>query len=82
MLQRSNYIIAPQFYALDGPIALGSLIANSMNPSMPLIKVDSDTLGRDYPRIKIQSHSGRDIARNELKTTIESLETSCFIQDP
>jgi len=48
-----TYLLSPKFYfKRDGPIALGSIVADPFRPHLVLTAVDAATLSERYPRIE------------------------------
>ncbi|KFY79164.1 hypothetical protein V499_01823 [Pseudogymnoascus sp. VKM F-103] len=48
-----TYLLSPKFYfKRDGPIALGSIIADPFRPHLTLTTVDAVTLAEQYPKVE------------------------------
>lgn len=48
-----TYLLSPKFYfKRDGPIALGSIVADPFRPHLVLTAVDAGTLAERYPRVE------------------------------
>jgi hypothetical protein len=53
MAVEQTYLLSPKFYfKRDGPIALGSIIADPFRPHLTLTAVDPITLARRYPKVE------------------------------
>ncbi|KAN0070146.1 aldehyde dehydrogenase, conserved site [Elaphomyces granulatus] len=84
----TEYLIVPQWHSDTGPIALGNIIADPLQPHQALTTVDANILKTTY---KMNTkHGGNGSNRSEthvtssyeLKYTMDTLETRFFIHDP
>ncbi|KAL9618680.1 MAG: hypothetical protein Q9160_006647 [Pyrenula sp. 1 TL-2023] len=65
MAQRPSYLLAPNFHFKPGtgPIALGSIIADPLQPHRAVTSVDEATLRTAYPRVEKITDENRSITR-------------------
>lgn len=67
MAQQPTYILAPNFHFKPGtgPIALGNIISNPLQPHRALTTVDTATLDTTYPKVERFTDYERSITRGD-----------------
>lgn len=82
MAVQLTYLLAPKFYfKRDGPIALGSIIADPFRPHLVLTSVDPTALAARYPKVETFTDFDQDLTNNQGKNVsvsawLEFLQTA------